>query len=290
MTTEHIEEHCGTDKCPFTVTGEFLTDLSRTLWADEGEPEKALRILEAAFPEMSKSTMFEVLVGKQRLDGDSNAGITLQPDDEPVSQHGNERALEAVLRKFRDQADEGEDWKQMATGQTRIVPSPKGRVEVPVRRTRNNRLNADLVNIPYREADAEVLRKKFYDTDTNRQRCEQGIEEAESPSPPKPKRSITTATGWLSPGGKFYPCAYGCHHEVAFRLGYREPMLEKLGWVKLQNGNFFWDFTTHFEPTQRQIDLVFDYCRENHLPLPRVFGGKDEDGHSTDDFVGDYRS
>lgn len=258
----------------FTVTGEFLTNLSRTIWADEGAPEKALRILEAAFPEMPQSAMFDVLTGKQRLDGDSNTGITLQPDDEPVSQHGNVRALVAVLKKFRDQADEGEDWKQMVTGQTRLVVSPRGRVEVPVRRTRNNRLDADLDDIPYREAGVNVLRRKFFEEDTNRQRMERGVEEVEV-VPPKPERSITSGTGWLSPDGKFYPCEYGGHDDLEFQLGCGRSRLEELGWVKLQNGNFLWDFSGHFEPTQRQIDLVFDYCRKNNTPMPYAFEEKE---------------
>lgn len=260
----------------FTVTGEFLTVLSRTLWADEGEPEKALRILEAAFPDMPQADVFDVLTGKKRLGGDSSTGITLQPDDEPVSQHGNERALVAVLRKFRDQADEGEDWKQMATGQTRLVASPRGKVEVPVRRARNGRVDADLADIPYREANVDVLRKKFYHDDTNRQRRELGVDEAELPPPPEPERAITTDTGWLSPDGKFYPCEYGQHDVWAFRLGFEEYRLERLGWVKLQSGKVLWNFTGRFEPTQPQIDAVFDFCKERGEKMPAGFLPKEE--------------
>lgn len=267
----------------FTVTGEFLTNISRTLWADEGEPEKALHILQAAFPEMPQSAMFDVLTGKQRLVGDSNAGILLEPDDALASEHGNNLSLESVLKRFRNRADKGEDWMQMATRQTELVSSPKGLVEVPRRRTKYNEakmcrsLDVDLEDIPHREVGPFDRERKFFDADTNRQRQELNVEEAEPPTPPRPERSITTDTGWLAPDGKYYPCDYGQHDVWAYRLGFEEErQLEKLGWVKVQRGSFYRNLLGRGEPTQRQVDMVFDYCQKTGEKLPYWIGEEND--------------
>lgn len=66
--------------CHLIVEGEFLTNITRQLWADEGKPEKAFNILEAAFPTMTKADKFAILIGEKKLTGDSNKGCNLIKD------------------------------------------------------------------------------------------------------------------------------------------------------------------------------------------------------------------
>ena len=77
---------------------------------------------------------------------------------------------------------------------------------------------------------------------------------------PKDSRS-----GWLSPGGKFYVCSYGCHGELADSLGKDTIVMENLGWIKLSQGYLL-------EPkkplTQKQIDIIFDWCSANNKRMP----------------------
>lgn len=266
-------------KLCFTVTGEFLTSISRKLWADDGEPEKAIGVLEAAFPGMSKETMFGVVTGSKKLTGDSNVGISVEADGVTKSDCGNDLSLERVLGRFRRVLDEEKDWREMATDQTAIVPSPKGPIKVPFGRTvlspkGGRRFKGEwsaLETVPHKVYSPVERRSDFFSDQTNLQRQRQGIAEAEKPALPEPERSITQDDGWLAPDGKFYPCAYGEHNELAWRLDMYSREMEQLGWIKVQEGKFFWDYTRPFSPTQPQIDAVFDFCHAHGVRVPVGF-------------------
>ena len=118
----------------FTITGDFLTNISRSLWADEQEPEKALDILRTAFPDMQESDVLCVVTGFKKLVGDSNEGILLVPDDAKVSSNGNSLTLNHMFEELRNSAAREKDYLELLTGTTVFRPSPVGLIEIPRRR------------------------------------------------------------------------------------------------------------------------------------------------------------
>ena len=286
----------------FRIEGEWLTDLVRSLWADEGEPEKAINILQAAFPTMEQGDMVAILTGSKQLTGmsDDENGLDLVPDTTTESKYGNSLGLKqrfSVLQAaLKEKTEEAADMTQFAVHDTVGVPSAKGLVVVPRRRTRMGGLtgsqvyldpDVDLETIPHYECRA-ILGMPYGTKDGSLDETEKkglrGLWEAkeeEKPGPPpEPFYTITTDTGWLSPDGKFYPCAYQGHVSLAYELGFDVHRLETFGWLKFQRSDIFWNFLDgKFKPTQQQIDLVWDWCQAD-LSRKRPFwlpGEKDED-------------
>lgn len=74
--------------------------------------------------------------------------------------------------------------------------------------------------------------------------------------------------GLLSPQGVLYGCSFTGHEELAEEIGYVLGMdtafpqddLIKNGWIKLSNYNFV---DNHKEPTQKQLDTIWDWWRAN---------------------------
>ena len=62
---------------------------------------------------------------------------------------------------------------------------------------------------------------------------------------------------------------------MAGRIGFEEWETEKNKWVKISSGQVFTDW--FFEPTQVQIDLVFDWCVANKKQLPHWLLPDEED-------------
>jgi hypothetical protein len=247
------------------------------------------------------------LTGEKKLIGDSDEGIELVDDGTKVSENGFPLDLSSLIQRFRDKEDKLEDEVQFFSRNTELVASPKGLVEVPRRRTKRYeklgrapvvglKEGVDLEKIPHRECTPRVKAEKMMSPESRLKRREQGLEpgpeleedgpynalgvpydmlkdQDEPPSPPpEPEYEITADCGWLSPDGKFYRCAYMEHISLAIRLGMDEVRLEKLGWVKVQENKFWGDLLCEggerAKVTQKQRDLVFDYCTKNGLQLP----------------------
>lgn len=77
---------------------------------------------------------------------------------------------------------------------------------------------------------------------------------------------IESENGWLTPDGKFYNCEYISHIEtiLALKLGLNSIKVEKLNWVKIQNG----EAINADRLNQKQIDLLFDwhFNRSDEIP------------------------
>lgn len=262
----------------FTVDADWLTDLVRRLWADEGEVEKAFNILEAAFPEMDRETMLAILSGSKKLTGDSDGdGMLLEDDDAKKSPCGNlldpKDVYARMHKRLRDAEATTRDMTDIATNDLVLMGSPKGAVRVPRNRVKQTRLDpvgrrlfalhdgVELEDIPHEEC-GDLFRGPYNPMFEDRE------EERPEPPPPSPEPKITSDTGWLSPEGKFYPCEYSGHVGLASRLGFDEPRLEKMGWIKMQTGKFVWDFLGHFEATQKQRDAIFDWTQERGEKMP----------------------
>lgn len=275
MSRQKAQDEPAKGNFHFTITGEFLTKTARSLWADEEQPEKALNLLRSAFPDMSEEIIFCVLTGKKKLTGHSD-GIEIEDDNAETTDCCNSLSIQGTIGRFRDKLDRLEDDYQMATHQTENVPSEFGLITVPRRRTKQQPtlsgeyeryLDGDLSKIPYREG------QNFFSRRSRRPDEWDETEEEEEPKEIKPEKFeiITQDTGWLSPEGDFYPCAYQGHNNLASRLGFKEFMLEEKGWVKMQNAEFVWDYMDlgGFRPTQKQIDMIFDFCTAKNIPMPK---------------------
>ena len=55
----------------FTVEGEFLTQVSRQLWADERQPEKAINLLKESLRGVTMEQVLAILTGSKKLTGNS---------------------------------------------------------------------------------------------------------------------------------------------------------------------------------------------------------------------------
>lgn len=266
-----------TKKLVFTVKGKFLVNLARQLWADENNPEKAVNILKSAFPDMGDALIFAVLTGDKTLRGDSDVGIDVIDDNATLSPCGNPLGLEEVFGRFQKHSEDMKNQLQFVAGMVAFVPSPKGPVVVPRRCTERNLTNGvcslkdgiDLEDIPHRKATKHDRRNALLASE----------KEKTSWAPLPATNGITTNNGWLSPKGKFHPCGYGEHLKLACHLagtanGERD--LEQQNWVKVQENQFLWDYSGRFRPTQRQLDAVYDWCREKQLSIPGVFLGKEQ--------------
>jgi hypothetical protein len=91
---------------------------------------------------------------------------------------------------------------------------------------------------------------------------------SELTKPPRAKQ-LATEDGWLVPDGTLYPCPLRGHGQLACDLGYRylngfsyDPRL-----CHLSNGR--WLRMPDSQPTQAQLDTIWDWCQQHGQHLPR---------------------
>ncbi len=94
----------------------------------------------------------------------------------------------------------------------------------------------------------------------------------------KVDKTLMATNGWISPDGVLYACKYWEHIDLAIFLVRKlklneseseERVLEKAGWIKLQMSNFdsralfyrWIGFENDYEVTQKQFDIIFDWCQ-----------------------------
>jgi hypothetical protein len=90
-----------------------------------------------------------------------------------------------------------------------------------------------------------------------------------------PEPTLDATQGWLSPDGELYPCRTEGHNELQVLLErtFGIADLEKAGWMHLQPTRRFktserWLLSEGSEPTQRQMDAIFDWCLKHDDELP----------------------
>jgi len=250
----------------FSISGEWLTNQVRSLWAAEGEPLKALLVLRDGLPTMEEQDRLAILIGKKKLVGDNEVELV---DDDATEIYGEPLSMDAVLQQ-QDNTAEVEQWKdlyQIATYDVVRVASPIGMIEIPRWRASAYRAgNVTIDDIPYEECaktaepNTPWLKK----------------EEEEDPKP-EATDTIDHHSGWLSTEGRFYSCGWMEHLWLLSRLGQDDLEAEKVGWIKI-SGQYAWSHYhlhgTGRKPTQRQIDMVFDWCVENQHDLPHWLRAK----------------
>jgi hypothetical protein len=98
----------------------------------------------------------------------------------------------------------------------------------------------------------------------------------------KPHHTLQCDNGWLSPEGELYPCTFATHLRLAEIIEkmiggiFDHRYMEKIGWIKLsitQAGWYQW-LPENANPTQTQIDTIYDWCRLRGAVLPPFLNNK----------------
>jgi hypothetical protein len=263
----------------FVVTGEFLTEHARQLWA-ESRPDRAVRLLLDGLHGINVGQVVDVLTGRRRLTGDSSAGIDIEDDDAQSSGGLPLPTLAEMFVKMDRRAcmaeEDAHDLTEILANEGVMKPSPYGLVHVSRRVAREleaERITWDDVRIYRGLMDLDRPPREA------QERLDRFIEDhgmapldplPEPPRPPlKPHPRIVTDTGWLDREGKFYPCGYQEHIRTATYIvedmGLEEPpiggaerLLEEKGWIKLAGHGGA--FQGERKPTKRQDKAILDWC------------------------------
>lgn len=305
-----------TEVAHFSIDGAWLTEHVRCLWAQEDRADHALKTLMTGLSGITYEQALSILEGRNRLVGNSNdpEGVRLVPDEAPPKLPTLVAQLARLKQEKDDAQDEAHDLVEMASGDTVGLASPGGLRVVPRRKTERGgvmgrtklRRGYDWPDQPEetREKGSKSLRI-YREVETAAPRAGQpraeriilkSIADDECPEPRPPpvcEKDITTNTGWLAPTGKFYPCSYTQHRDLAEQLVeaevsydgfYRDAQqeLENKGWVKIcmNNGEpCFFGFLGDCKarPTDAQKSRVRDYCLLNKCKLPHWARENDED-------------
>lgn len=265
----------------FRITGAFMTDQARSFWAEEQDPERAIRWLMEGLRGITYDQVLAVLEGRQKLTGDSNCGIDLEPDNA-----SGLPTLSDVMKRERaarqDAEDRAADIAQMATGATVGLASPGGLRQVPERKTTRSsgkRVLVDGYDWPESASESGCKPLQIYrDTPTpwldrmSAPPADLGEQYEDEPSRELPPAcsGIDQDNGWLAPDGKFYPCDRTGHIQLLADLGLDPVMAEVVGWVKIADGNVFGFLgdAKQARPTEIQIKRVVDYCLTGSHELP----------------------
>lgn len=260
----------------FRIDGTDLTKLVRTLWADEEQPEKALMILHAAFPEMTRGQQISILSGEKKLVGNEHV-MNLLDDGVSETELGNPLYPEIIFRKLLARAKKADGQRKDAVAllmrDTVAMGSPKGLVHVPFWRTTptssGRKLVTDLDDTMYQESPMTFISPKL----TLKPKPKEKPEPKKRPLS-EPLTRIVGDSGWLTPNGEFYPCGYMEHDGVISDLNMEVKEVEKLGWIRMSRSYaelnsdrspFSYPSKT---PTQKQIDMIFDWSVERKVKVP----------------------
>lgn len=262
----------------FTITGEFITHQARSLWNAEDKPEQALTFLTESLPGLTEAQAIDICSGKAKLTGRDNK-ILLQPDNTTTDQYGNPlRNAIQTLATLRQQKNDVEDdlAVERRTGVWRA--SPWGMIHVPRHidaEIRNQEMDWDN---PFfkRYSDCYVPKtperpfKNQNELDDPQGHLEPEELESEINQKPKPDSTLSSANGWIDPQGRFYPCEYGHHEELAEQLGVSGKIRDEECWLKTQTGlcteGIFWNYDK--QPNQAQINTAFEWCQKHRIKFP----------------------
>lgn len=223
----------------FRISGEFITRLSRNLWA-EGASAKALNLLVTGLHGMTEAIAFEILKGKQKLVG-WNSNIRMVPDHATKDSRGLPlpgSLREVLLKRDHDLERERREHHETITSVVNTFQRLEDAVLDPT---------ASAGDLSTMEAVAEVIG-------------------------PDPKPVPTTAwnewtCGWLTPDGLFYGCEYGGHQNLCGDLEVDSFQIERKGWLKLQRKEWIGYFGK--DPiTQKQIDALYDWSEATGKKIP----------------------
>ena len=239
----------------FTVTSEFVTRISRNLWA-EGACAKALRLLVKGLHGMTEGLALRIVTGHAKLIGE-NSTIRMVRDNTKRDDRGLKlpQSMSAAF-KLKERA------------LTRAERETQSIARAASRRFDNieEAILQDAAKLSYKQSIEDRISSHW-----DRVGKALGVLPEHKEKPRPVKNFANTSNGWLSPDGEFYRCGYLGHISLAQDLGSNEPDLEKKRWLKLQNDA--WLLSWRIESgerkiTQSQLDAVFQWSQEKGKPMP----------------------
>jgi len=94
---------------------------------------------------------------------------------------------------------------------------------------------------------------------------------------PEPDTEFKAEFGWITPVGKFYPCAWYEHDWLADVLGKTVGEAEAAGWIRVgrrdMGKGMLFVTAPQKEATQRQIDSVWGWCKKHDVRIPEWMKG-----------------
>jgi hypothetical protein len=234
----------------FSVTGEFITGISRNLWA-EGEHAKAIKLLVDGVRGFSECMALEVVTGQKKLVGTNL--LKLVKDNATKDDRGLDlpKSAAAAFTKNREALDEA---TKEAAEVARAASETFADIEDAVLADADKRSQARAVE---NRIDAHWDRI--------------GKVLGYVPKPEPTTEYEKWDAGWMAPNGKFYGCKYHGHIALAEELDITEPDCEREGWLKLQNDIWVrpWLYMERYggHITQLQLDALFDWHQKKGKKL-----------------------
>jgi hypothetical protein len=266
----------------FKICPKWLTGFVRDVWA-EGSYQKSFNIINAAFPEMRDEIKFAIISGSKKLVQDkhdkesmnianddwkpdlSRCHNGLYPDPEEVRNNAvyTARDLEEYLERKNPTPPKLDRAEFIENND---LPDLK-----EVRREMKMFAGYDSLE----EMNQALLFKRSIPTPEHYVETQMSRDERAGQKP-KPDKTLLADLGWITPDGKFYACLTAMEHVwLADQFGLSEREAELAGWIKITRGI---DMVRHVfqgekEPTQKQIDTVFQWCEKHKTKLPDWAGG-----------------
>jgi len=248
------------------VDGRLVVNLARTLWADEGEPLKALHILNDGCG-VPLGTAIEILCGLKTLKGVNT--FSLEDDNTDTTEHGNSLAFEDVvgslLERLHSLEERIKNYEQLMCDNTEMIASKFGRVEIPTRlyyKLQNGEVNMSDVEPFMRSCPGSIYPLRDSDME---QRINHGVNQLTNEKP-KPG-SLKSNNGWIAPNGDFYECGPAEHDMLAEKLGVSTEAVEKR-YVRISKNTFSsWRSPIQFaglRMTSKQKRTVMEWCELHH--------------------------
>jgi len=247
----------------FAVSGEWVTNHARNLWV-EGTPEYALHFMSVSFPKMTEEQRIKICCGKMKLTGVDRLGL----EEDNTTMHGKHKLM-TIEEYFK--------YKNDTIKELQAALDKSGIKEPRVRKTRAERLAEKAA---LRDRDP-VYGDMIANMPLHLQAAATALFAPRLEGPPKIDREMNGMNGWLSPDGKFYPCAFMGHGRLADALNSTEAELEK-AWVKIQDSHDTNSVITRVKyagsdfphipsrgVTQAQLNAMQKWCEVHHRELPR---------------------
>lgn len=252
-------ESIRTVKAHFTITGAFVTQHARKLWA-EGQAAEALRFLVEDMEGMNEETALLICTGKKKLVG-RDSDINLENDKATTDSRDIPlpSAIEVFMRKdFK--VKEAERDLNVVLGIARDTEEawdmpPVGKMPRIEMQTIWDRKKPTVEQQQEANLILDGMIQEMIDRTSGEDKGE-----------PEPDLALEAESGWLSPEGDLYPCHYRGHINLANRLGDGEFALESSGWLKLSARR--WYNADYNKPvTQKQFDSIVEWCAKHKAKI-----------------------
>lgn len=253
-----------------TITGDAITEQCRRMWATEKNPDGAMRVLSAAAPHLDEATKMDIVLGKKKISGE-NSKCFIEEDDSITDLNG--MRLLSLAEMFSEQKaktikldDENKDLRDQNREMCFIVDKVK---EEEREEEEKEQFRKDTKLMGLGASSMMAMIPGFA-------AAQEAILNPET-GKPKADPKLEGKNGWITPAGKFFPCKFMGHVNLADRLGMTEADIEK-SHVKVQDSKDpnamikrFDDDFPHIPSrgvTQAQFNTMDKWCAKHGRKMP----------------------